>query len=48
MKIKDWIACVQDQGKWKEIVEKAKTFHHWRKFSAWKNKKKKNYSDKQK
>jgi hypothetical protein len=24
MKIKTWIACVQDRGKWKEIVEKAK------------------------
>jgi hypothetical protein len=24
MKIKNWIACVQDQGKWKEVVEKAK------------------------
>jgi hypothetical protein len=27
MKIKNWIACVQDQGKWKEVVEKAKTFN---------------------
>jgi hypothetical protein len=27
MKIKNWIACVQDRGKWKEIVEKAKTFN---------------------
>ena len=35
MKIKNWIACVQDQGKWKEVVEKAKT----RKFSVWKKKK---------
>jgi len=26
MKIKNWIACVQDRGKWKEFVEKAKTF----------------------
>jgi hypothetical protein len=26
MKIKNWIACVQDRGKWKEVVEKAKTF----------------------
>jgi hypothetical protein len=24
MKIKNWIACVQDRGKWKEVVEKAK------------------------
>ena len=28
MKIKNWIACVQDRGKWKDVVEKAKTFHH--------------------
>jgi len=34
MKIKNWIACIQDRGKWKEVVEKAKTF------SAWKKKKK--------
>jgi hypothetical protein len=27
MKIKNWIACVQDQGKWKEVVEKTKTFN---------------------
>jgi hypothetical protein len=27
MKIKNWIACVQGQGKWKEVVEKAKTFN---------------------
>jgi hypothetical protein len=27
-KIKNWIACVQDRGKWKEVVEKAKTFNH--------------------
>jgi hypothetical protein len=26
LKIKNWIACVQDRGKWKEVVEKAKTF----------------------
>jgi hypothetical protein len=26
MKIKNWIACVQDRGKWKEVAEKAKTF----------------------
>ena len=25
-KIKNWIACVQDRGKWKDVVEKAKTF----------------------
>jgi hypothetical protein len=24
---KNWIACVEDRGKWKEIVEKAKTFN---------------------
>jgi hypothetical protein len=27
MKIKNWIACGQDRGKWKEVVEKAKTFN---------------------
>jgi hypothetical protein len=27
MKIKNWIACVQDRRKWKEVVEKAKTFN---------------------
>jgi hypothetical protein len=27
MKIKNWTACVQDRGKWKEVVEKAKTFN---------------------
>jgi len=26
-KIKNWIACIQDRGKWKEVVEKAKTFN---------------------
>jgi hypothetical protein len=26
MKVKSWISCVQDRGKWKEVVEKAKTF----------------------
>jgi hypothetical protein len=25
MKIKNWTACVQDRGKWKKVVEKAKT-----------------------
>jgi hypothetical protein len=30
MKIENWIACVQDRGKWKEVVEKAKTFNHYR------------------
>ena len=34
MKIKKWIACVQDRGKWKDVTEKAKTFNHQRKFSA--------------
>jgi len=28
MKIKNWIACVQDRGKRKEVVEKGKTFNH--------------------
>jgi hypothetical protein len=27
MKIKNWITCVQDREKWKEVVEKAKTFN---------------------
>jgi hypothetical protein len=27
MKIKNWIACVQDRGKWIKVVEKAKTFN---------------------
>jgi hypothetical protein len=26
MKVKNWIICVQDRRKWKEVVEKAKTF----------------------
>jgi hypothetical protein len=26
MKVKNRIICVQDRGKWKEVVEKAKTF----------------------
>jgi len=37
LKIKNWIACIQDRGKWKELVEKAKTFNE-RKFSVWKKK----------
>jgi hypothetical protein len=39
MKIKNWIACIQDREKWKEVVEKSKTFNHQGKFSAWKKKK---------
>jgi len=27
LKIQNWISCVQDRGKWKEVVEKAKTFN---------------------
>jgi hypothetical protein len=27
MNIKNWIACVQDRQKWKELIEKAKTFN---------------------
>jgi hypothetical protein len=27
IKIQNWITCVQDRGKWKEVVEKAKTFN---------------------
>jgi hypothetical protein len=26
MKIKNWIPCVQDRGKWKEVIEKVITF----------------------
>jgi hypothetical protein len=26
MKVKNWIICVQDREKWKEVVERAKTF----------------------
>ena len=37
MKIKNWIACVQDRGKWKEVVEKVKKLST-RKFGAWKKK----------
>jgi len=28
MNVKNWITCVQDQGKWKDFVEKAITFNH--------------------
>jgi hypothetical protein len=27
MKIKNWTVCVQHRGKWKDVVEKAKTFN---------------------
>jgi hypothetical protein len=27
MKIKNWTLCVQDRGKWRDVVEKAKTFN---------------------
>jgi hypothetical protein len=27
MKVKNWINCVQDRGKWKYVVEKAITFN---------------------
>jgi hypothetical protein len=27
LKIQNWVACVQDRGKWKEVIEKAKTFN---------------------
>ena len=33
MKIKNWITCVQDRAKWKDVVGKAKTSNK-RKFSA--------------
>jgi hypothetical protein len=26
IKVKNWIICIQDRGKWKEVAEKAKTF----------------------
>ena len=28
MRVKNWITCVQDRGKWKTVVEKAITFNH--------------------
>jgi len=28
MKVKNWITCVQDRGKWKDVVEKTITFNH--------------------
>jgi len=28
MKVKSWITCVQDRGKWNDVVEKAITFNH--------------------
>ena len=28
MRVKNWITCVQDRGKWKDVVEKAITFNH--------------------
>ena len=28
MKVKNWITCVQDRGKWKDVVQKAITFNH--------------------
>jgi hypothetical protein len=36
MKIKNWIACVQDRGKWEEVIERPKL--STRNFSAWKKK----------
>src|SRR5215510_2478298 len=27
MKVKNWITCVQDRGKWREVVGKAKSFY---------------------
>jgi hypothetical protein len=38
MKMKNWIAWVQDQEKWKEVLRRPKL--STRKFSAWKKKKK--------
>jgi hypothetical protein len=34
MKIKNWVACVQDRRKWKDVVEKAKTFNSHKESSA--------------
>jgi hypothetical protein len=28
IRVKNWTVCVQDRGKWKRVVEKAKTFYH--------------------
>jgi len=28
VRVKYWITCVQDRGKWKDVVEKAITFNH--------------------
>jgi len=28
MRVKNWITCVQDRGKWKDVVEKDITFNH--------------------
>jgi hypothetical protein len=28
MRVKNWIVCVQDRGKWKELVEKAKSLYY--------------------
>jgi hypothetical protein len=27
MKINNWTVCVQDRGKWRDVIEKAKTFN---------------------
>ena len=27
MKIKNWTVCVQDRGKWRDVIEKAKSFN---------------------
>jgi hypothetical protein len=29
MKINNWTVCIQDRGKWRDVVEKAKTFNIW-------------------
>jgi hypothetical protein len=33
MKINNWTRCIQDRIKWREVVEKTKTFKHC--FSTW-------------
>jgi hypothetical protein len=27
MRIKNWTVCVQDRGRWRDVIEKAKTFN---------------------
>ena len=43
MQIKNWLTCVQDRAKWKDVVEKAKT-SNWRRFSAWRRRRRRRRS----